>query len=160
MNPKNLVFIAFGALFGFLLSRAGATTFDFYAGLFLFQDLQLLWVIGAAVATGFVGVLALQRLQPNSVMQGAPLSFARKPWKKGLVVGSLLFGAGWGITASCPGTALAMIGEGKLAPLFTVAGILVGTWLFGWQQDRAARRDEQRVRAETVREQREALAAK
>ena len=31
-------FLALGALFGFLLSRAGATTYDFYAQLFLFQD--------------------------------------------------------------------------------------------------------------------------
>ena len=45
-------FILFGAVFGFLVSRAGATTFDFYAQLFLFQDLQLLWVIATAVVVG------------------------------------------------------------------------------------------------------------
>jgi len=139
MGIKNIVFIGLGALFGFLLSRSGATTFDYYAGLFLLKDLQLLWVIGVAVVTGLVGVALLQWLAPKSVMQGAPLPFAGKPWKKGLVLGSLIFGLGWGLSAACPGTALAMLGEGKLAPLFTVGGILLGTWIYGWQQDRASR---------------------
>jgi uncharacterized membrane protein YedE/YeeE len=140
VTVRTVSFLGFGALFGFLLSRAGATTFDHYAGLFLFRDLQLLWVIGVAVVTGSLGVLLLQWRTPRSLYQGEPLSFTPKPWKRGLVLGSLLFGAGWGLTASCPGTALAMIGEGKLAPLFTLAGILAGTWLYGWQQDRSARR--------------------
>ena len=49
-------FVLMGALFGFLLSRAGATTYDFYAKLFLFEDLQLMWVIAAAAAVGIVDV--------------------------------------------------------------------------------------------------------
>lgn len=147
MNVRNLSFLAFGALFGFLLSRSGATTFDFYAGLFLFDDLQLLEVIGVAVVIGLLGVALLQWRTPHSLYQGRPLSFSRKPWKRGLVLGSLLFGVGWGVTASCPGTALAMVGEGKLAPLFTLGGVLAGTWLYGWQQDRAARRAEEQPAA-------------
>jgi hypothetical protein len=32
-----------------------------------------------------------------------------------------------------------MLGEGKLAGLFTVAGIVLGTWLYGaWQDHRGA----------------------
>ena len=54
-------FLLFGALFGFLLSRAGATTYDFYAKLFLFQDFQLVWVIGAAVVVGAPGIALLKR---------------------------------------------------------------------------------------------------
>ena len=49
-------FILFGALFGFLLSRAGATTYDFYANLFLFKDLQLMGVMATAAAVGFAGI--------------------------------------------------------------------------------------------------------
>jgi uncharacterized protein len=136
MRIGNIVFIGLGALFGFLLSRSGATTFDYYAGLFLLRDMQLLWVIAVAAGTGLVGVALLRWVAPRSIMQDAPLSFTGKPWRKGLVLGSILFGLGWGLSAACPGTALAMLGEGKLAPLFTVGGILLGTWLYGWQQDR------------------------
>ena len=134
MRLSNLVYVGFGALFGFLLSRAGATTFDFYAGLFLLEDFQLFWVIALAAATGAVGIPLLEWRKPSSLMQGEPISFTRKPWKRGLLFGSLLFGVGWGLSASCPGTALAMIGEGKLAPLFTLLGILVGTAMYGWRR--------------------------
>jgi uncharacterized membrane protein YedE/YeeE len=44
-----------------------------------------------------------------------------------LIAGSLLFGAGWGVAGTCPGTALAQIGDGHLAGLCTLAGILIGS---------------------------------
>ena len=121
----------FGILFGFILSRAGATTYDFYAKLFLFQDLQLLWVIATAATVGMVGVAILKSLKARSVLDGQPLSFAGKPYTKSLIVGSLIFGLGWGFASACPGTALVMLGEGKLGALFTIVGIVMGTYLFG-----------------------------
>ncbi len=62
----NYVFLLFGAVFGFLLSRAGATTFDFYAKLFLFENLQLLWVIATAATVGALGVFLLKRLRARA----------------------------------------------------------------------------------------------
>ncbi len=125
------VFVLFGAAFGFILSRAGATTYDFYAKLFLFQDLQLMWVIGTAATVGAIGVLVMKRWLQSATITGEPISFSGKPYKKGLIPGSLLFGIGWGIAGACPGTALAMLGEGKLGSLFTVAGLLLGTYIYG-----------------------------
>jgi len=124
-------FLLMGAVFGFILSRAGATTYDYYAKLFLFQDLQLMWVIGTAAAVGAVGVAALRKLGPRALVGGEAIDFKGKPWKKGLVVGSLLFGVGWGLAGACPGTALAMLGEGKLMAGFSIVGILLGTYLYG-----------------------------
>lgn len=126
----NYSFLLFGAVFGFLLSRAGATTFDFYAKLFLFQDLQLLWVIATAATVGALGVLLLKRLRARS-LDGQPLSYEGKPMRRGLVIGALLFGVGWGASGACPGTAPAMLGEGKLLAGFTLLGILLGTYLYG-----------------------------
>lgn len=126
----NYSFLLFGTAFGFLLSRAGATTFDFYAKLFLLQDFQLLWVIATAAAVGAFGVFLLKRLRARSLI-GQPLSYDGKPMRRGLVVGALLFGIGWGLSGSCPGTAPAMLGEGKLLAGFTLLGILLGTYLYG-----------------------------
>lgn len=128
-------FLLFGAAFGFLLSRAGATTFDFYAKLFLFQDFQLLWVIATAATVGALGVLLLKRFRARAP-DGQPLSYEGKPMRRGLVVGALLFGIGWGLSGSCPGTAPAMLGEGKLLAGFTILGILLGTYLYGWLHGR------------------------
>jgi uncharacterized membrane protein YedE/YeeE len=127
----RVVFLALGALFGLLLSRAGATTYDAYAGLFLFTDLRLLWVIGAGAVTGGVGVELLRRAKVRPLLGGAPIDPKGKPMRRGLLPGALLLGLGWGLAGACPGTVIAMVGEGKLPALVTAAGIALGTWLYG-----------------------------
>lgn len=124
-------FLLFGALFGFIMSRAGATTFDFYAKLFLFENLQLMFVIGSAVVVGVIGMQILKRFRVVALSTGEALSFKSKPMRKGIVIGALMFGLGWGVTGACPGSAPVMIGEGKLLPIFTMIGIGLGTYLFG-----------------------------
>lgn len=133
---SKYLFLPLGIAFGFILSRAGATTYDFYAKLFLFQDLHLLWVIASAAGLGAVGVFLLKRGGARTLWGRRPISYEGKPYRKGLVPGSLIFGAGWGLAGACPGTALAMLGEGKLGALFTIAGIMLGTWLYGSLQGR------------------------
>lgn len=129
------LFLPLGTLFGFLLSRGGATTYDYYAQLFLFQDLQLMWVIGVAVVVGAPLLYLMRRFGTRTLLGSQPISFAKKPMRRGLVVGSLILGTGWGLTAACPGTVLTMVGEGKLAGLFTIFGISLGTWLYGYWHD-------------------------
>lgn len=126
------LFIFFGIAFGFLMSRAGATNFDFYAQLFLFENLQLLWVILAAVVTGMSGIFVLKRLKVAAVINGAKLTFIGKPKQKGLAVGALMFGVGWGLTGTCPGSAAVMLGEGKMIVLAAILGMLCGTYIYAW----------------------------
>ena len=125
------LFLPFGALFGFVLSRAGATSYDYYAGLFLFSDLQLLWVIAAGAATGAVGIAIMKKLKARAMLTGELISFVGKPFTTRLIPGSLVLGLGWGLAGACPGTVLAMLGEGKLNALFTIGGVLLGTWIYG-----------------------------
>lgn len=133
MKSKPL-FLFLGAVFGFLLSRSGATTSDFYAELFLFEDLQLLWVIVTATGVGIVGVALFKRLHLHAIFQKDEMVFAGKPMRRGLIVGALIFGMGWGVSGSCPGSAPAMLGEGKLLAGFVIVGILLGTYIFArWQ---------------------------
>lgn len=127
----KIIYLLFGAAFGFFLSRAGATNQDFYAQLFLFENLQLLWVIVAAVSVGIIGVAVIRFLHPFALINNTPLRFEGKPMRKGIVVGSLLFGIGWGMTGTCPGSAPAMLGEGKVMAMFAVIGIVIGTYLYG-----------------------------
>lgn len=119
-----LQFLFFGLGFGFLLSRVGATDYDAIAGMFLLTDLHLMGVIGGAVVVAGLGLRWFRRRGA-----GAP-SIEAKPVKPGLLVGSALFGAGWALTGTCPGTGLAQIGEGKWIAMFTVAGILGGSALY------------------------------
>ena len=132
---NKYIFLLFGAAFGFILSRAGATTYDFYAQLFLFQDLQLLWVIATAIVVGASGIALAKTFGKKSLSKEA-FSFEGKPYTASLIPGSLIFGLGWGLAGACPGTALVMLGEGKLGALFTIAGALIGTYLYGVQMSK------------------------
>jgi uncharacterized membrane protein YedE/YeeE len=127
--------IAFGALFGFILSRAGATDYDAISGMFQLTDLHLFGVIGLAVAVSAAGFFVARR-RGLKALNGEPLLFTKKPMTRGLAAGALLFGAGWGLSGTCPGTVLAQIGEGRLAGLATFSGILLGAWLQGRQERR------------------------
>jgi len=127
----RVLFVVLGTAFGFLLSRAGATTQDFYVGLFLFENFQLMGVIAAAVVTGAIGTGLLRALYPYSILDCTRLRFEGKPMRRGLVSGSLLFGVGWGLSGTCPGSAPAMLGEGKVMALFAMGGIVLGTYLYG-----------------------------
>ncbi|MDD3610598.1 MAG: YeeE/YedE thiosulfate transporter family protein [Halothiobacillaceae bacterium] len=131
-----LVYLTLGALFGFLLSRAGATQPELIARLFLFEDLHLLWVIASAIVVALIGIRIMQRLRVRGLNSGEVIRYTGKPLVKGLMLGALLFGMGWGLSGVCPGTATTALGEGKLFALFPLAGIFVGTWAYGWWQSR------------------------
>ncbi len=118
---RTIAFLLFGTLFGFFLSRVGATDPDAIFGMFRLTDLQLFGVIGVAIALAAPGLILLRRTAAP-----APAIKARKP---GNLVGGLIFGAGWALSGACPGTVLAQIGEGRLMALCTLAGVLLGTAL-------------------------------
>ena len=123
----HLKSIFFGVLFGFILTRVGATNYDAIFGMFALTDLHLFGVIGVAVAVSAAGFWLMRRTH-LAARGGAPLALATKPYSHGAIWGGLLFGVGWAIAGTCPGTALAQIGEGRLAGIFTFAGIVAGAW--------------------------------
>lgn len=120
-----------GVMFGFLMSHAGATTYDFHAKMFLFIDFQLMEVIGTAVLVAMIGVFLLKRYHVNAIATGCEVDFVKKPYQAGLITGAFLFGVGWAMTASCPGTIPAMLGEGKIGAIFALIGIVGGTMAYG-----------------------------
>lgn len=127
----NIIGLFMGITFGFLMSHAGATTFDYHAKMFLFIDMQLMKVIGTAVVVAIIGVYLLKKYQIKALTTGMEVDFVKKPYQQGLIAGAFLFGIGWAMTASCPGTVPAMIGEGKVSAIFIFIGLLLGTMAFG-----------------------------
>jgi len=132
-----LVYLISGAFFGFILSRVGATSYDYIMRMFLFKDLHLMGVIGGAVAVAMVGIQIIKRFRLKT-LGGNTIEIKPKEGSRGNIIGGLLFGVGWALSGSCPGTVLSQLGEGKLAALFTFAGMVTGTYLFGVLQPRIA----------------------
>jgi len=135
--------VAFGALFGFILSRTGATRFDYLHDMFMFRAFQMYGVIGTAIPIAMLGFWWVRRQKAAGRLPASVRLPARR-FHPGVVPGAALFGLGWGLSGTCPGPAIIQVGEGHLIALVTVAGILAGNGLyhlvharyFHWQPER------------------------
>jgi len=53
-----------------------------------------------------------------------------------LIVGSLLFGIGWGLAGICPGPAIVLLGLKQINAIYFVLSMLAGMWIFQILQKR------------------------
>jgi len=121
-----LVQLGMGGLFGAVLARSGAADFDAMERMFLFEDGHLFALGAASTACAALGLFLLRRSPwASGVRMPARLV------QRGSVLGGVVFGLGWGLSGTCPGTALVQLGSGQLVALATVAGIVLANWLYG-----------------------------
>ncbi|XHS77329.1 DUF6691 family protein [Burkholderiaceae bacterium UC74_6] len=92
-------------------------------------DPSLALVMGGAIAVGLVGFGAAKRRRRSILGLDMALPSLRTVDRK-LVIGSVMFGVGWGLAGICPGPGVvaAAFGEGK-AFIFLIA-MLFGMLLF------------------------------
>ncbi len=128
---RKLFFLAFGFYFGFVLSRVGASNYQVIFRMFTAEDLHLAWVILSAIIVANLGMRYL-KVKGNLGRDGRPIEIKKKELGRMSIIGAAIFGIGWGMAGACPGTVLAQIGEGKILALFTLSGMLVGTYLYGY----------------------------
>lgn len=55
------------------------------------------------------------------------------------MLGSLVFGAGWGLSGFCPGPALVSMASGEFKAAIFVAALVVGMLMHGWAERAPAR---------------------
>ena len=127
-----------GLLFGIGLLLAGMAN---PAKVLAFLDLagnwdpSLAFVMGGGIGAALLPfTLAKRRTQSLS---GCPMQLPgkRAPDRR-LVIGSLLFGVGWGIAGICPGPAVVVLGTGNAAILPFFLAMLAGMGLFRWYEAR------------------------
>ncbi|MCP9926284.1 YeeE/YedE family protein [Cyanobium sp. CH-040] len=128
---RLLAFLA-GLLFGFGLLLSGMAN---PAKVLAFLDLAGPWdpslalVMVGAIATA-LPAFQLARRRDRSLL-GAPMQLPeRRSLDRRLVVGSLVFGVGWGLAGFCPGPALTVLLTGHGKVLVFVAFLLLGMGLF------------------------------
>ncbi len=119
---------AIGVLFGWGLIISGMSNPQKILG---FLDLagnwdpSLMFVMLGAVLVGLGGFYIVSK-RTQAFFGGALHIPTRRDISKPLIVGSLIFGAGWGIAGFCPGPALVALGTGHLKALVFVVAMLVG----------------------------------
>ena len=124
-------FLAGGVAFGYVLIMSGVSNYDVIRDMFLMRDIHLYGVLAIAVGLSFLGVQLLKRLRVRSLLTGTEVNTDREPAGRAHIIGGLLSGFGWALTGACPGPALAQVGFGTLAGLFTVTGIFAGVYAYG-----------------------------
>lgn len=122
----KLAAAACGVAFGFVLSWVHATDPDAIRRMLLLEDLYLFGVLGLSTMTAFAGIRVLSRLGVRALVTHEPLSWTRTPPDRRHLVGSAIFGMGWGVANTCPGPVAAQLGQGALWSVLTISGIVIG----------------------------------
>lgn len=101
-------------------------------------DPSLAFVMAGAIAVAAVG-FKFARTRTRSLL-GLPMNLpTARHIDRRLVVGSLLFGIGWGLAGVCPGPALVLLGSGIGKGAVFVIAMLVGMGLFEWLERKKQR---------------------
>jgi len=130
MTSRRLAGALIGVAFGFVLCWSGMADPDVIRGALLFEQSYLFLFFGSAVAVAAIGVELLRRRQAHALLTGAPIDWPRERPQRRHILGSAIFGVGWGVANACPGPVAAQIGQGMLWALPILAGILIGVRLF------------------------------
>ena len=88
-------------------------------------DPSLAFVMAGAIAVGFVAFLVARNRTHSLIGAAMKLPTARSIDRR-LVLGSLVFGVGWGIAGFCPGPALVSAAAGVTPALVFVAAMAAG----------------------------------
>jgi uncharacterized membrane protein YedE/YeeE len=112
---------------GFVFAWARLTDPNTFRRMLSLESPRIYLLMGAAVAVAFVGARLLRGRR--ALLTAEKIDWRNTRPTRGHVVGSVLFGIGWGITDACPGPTAAQLGGGRLLALAVAAGTVAGVWL-------------------------------
>ncbi|MBO9652971.1 YeeE/YedE family protein [Agrobacterium sp. SOY23] len=126
---RLILALAAGALFGFGLSLSGMVDparvsgfLDVASG---HWDPSLIFVLGGAIMVAVPGVL-LSRLLTRPILAEDFSLPAKTRIDRPLIVGSAIFGLGWGLAGFCPGPALSAFALGLMPVILFVCAMIAG----------------------------------
>jgi hypothetical protein len=120
-----------GLLFGLGLILSGMTNPEKVIGFLDISgqwDPSLMLVMLGALLVSFFAFRHAENREKSLLNEAIKLPTAQKIDRR-LLIGSLLFGAGWGLAGYCPGPALSSLLSGDLAPVVFVLAMLAGMGL-------------------------------
>ena len=126
--PNILASLGCGLVFGFGLSLSGMldpARIQGFLDIFGHWDPTLAFVLAGAVAIAFIGVRLARRLT-RPAFEGAFHLPTETKIDRPLILGSVLFGIGWGLGGFCPGPGVASLALGLWQTWLFVAAMVAG----------------------------------
>lgn len=120
-----------GTLFGVVLVKSEVVRWQRIHDMFLFKEAHMYLIITTGIVVAAISMLLIKRLGIKTVT-GDPITYKPKPFHKGVIIGGMLFGAGWAITGACPGPIYAQIGAGVWMSLLTLLGAIAGMYAYAY----------------------------
>ena len=127
----NASVLLVGIYFGIVLTKSEVVCWQRVHDMFLFKEPFMYLIIGTGVAVAMISMLIIKTFGVKTI-EGKPIKYEPKPYHTGVILGGMIFGAGWAITGACPGPIYAQIGGGAWMAWFTLAGAMAGMFLYAW----------------------------
>lgn len=118
-----------GVYLGILFIKSEVASWQRIHDMFLFKEPYMYLIICLAIIVAMVSMLLIKRLHVTTV-DGKAIRYEPKPCHAGVIIGGMLFGAGWAITGACPGPIYAQMGAGEWMALFTFVGAMLGMFAY------------------------------
>ena len=118
-----------GAYLGILFTKSEVARWERIHDMFLFREAHMYLIISVAIVVAMVSMQVIKVLGITTI-DGKPIKYQPKPFHAGVVIGGMLFGAGWAISGACPGPVYAQIGGGEWMALWTLAGAMLGMFTY------------------------------
>jgi uncharacterized protein len=132
---KNFKYLLVGIAFGIVFVKAEIISWFRIQEMFRLQSFFMYGVIGTAVVVAMISVWLIKRFNIKT-FSGEAIIFENKTFSKGQIFGGFVFGIGWAITGACPGPLFAQIGSGFLVVIITFLSAVLGTWIYGYFQEK------------------------
>lgn len=120
-----------GMALGIIFVKSEVANWERVHKMFLFEEAHMYLIIGMGVIVAMISMTLIKMLETKTI-EGQPIKYKPKPFHKGVVLGGMIFGAGWAITGACPGPIYAQIGGGEWFALITLGGALLGMFAFAF----------------------------
>lgn len=131
---KNFLAFLFGGVFSVGLIFSGMSNpkkvLDFL-DLFGNWDASLAFVMMGAIAVAFIPFQKAVRNADPKTVDNQPIELPKNTRiDSKLIVGSLIFGIGWGIAGICPAPSFTLIGLGHYEALYFIVAMLIGIYSY------------------------------
>ena len=123
----RLAALVLGVVSGFTVSWARMTDPRTFHAMLSLDSPRIYLLMGSTVAVAFAGARLLRGRR--ALLTGEPIGWATACPSRSHIIGSVVFGIGWGISEACPGPTAAALGAGRVLALAVAAGVLVGVKL-------------------------------